>query len=693
MIKIGIKGKMFMVGIIPALILFFFAAKISYDNYQTYLDVKSVNKKITVVDAASVLAHYSQIERGKSAAYLSGGIKLSNLKDHWSLNNKNMDKFTELFKNSSYSETQKTTLLKSVVKIRATRTRVGNKSIKTPEMLKAYTGYIVGLLNMQTNLSVQINNPTAAVTLRSLRILEEAKESGGKLRANMSAIFAKDKPIKNKKFKAIISFYAGLKEGLRSPGLALSGDNFSTIKNLVKQKNHKAIDSSFLLILQNYKEGKYYQDSKKFFSVISEYLDTVNSVIVSEKKNLEKQLQGVQEKAIYNFWLTLGLSIGFFLGLFYFINKVAMLTANKIYAVTTKLSDSINEVSDSSEKISTSSIELSESATESASSLQETVSSIDEISSMVQRNADAASSSTHVSTKSSEAATRGKKTVEQMITSINDISKSNDDIAEEMQKNNEDISKIVQVISEIGEKTKVINDIVFQTKLLSFNASVEAARAGEHGKGFAVVAEEVGNLASMSGKAALEITEMLDSSIKQVTEIVDNTKKKVEVLVSTSKEKVETGTKTAHECGDSLDEILQNVTSVNEMVREIATASSEQSTGVQEVTKAMQQLDQTTHKNTTVAQESSVMAKNLKSQASGLNAAVKELLAVVSGDSTGGSYQQVKSSEYQKSSDDSKVLTMPTFSQDSGENRSSSLKVSGLDTEIPDESDDRFEDL
>ncbi len=265
--------------------------------------------------------------------------------------------------------------------------------------------------------------------------------------------------------------------------------------------------------------------------------------------------------------LLLGVSC-FAIALFAFFLSSTL--SKKIQSIANLLLSNAKEVANSSESISTSSSQLSEAATEAASSLQETVSSIDEISSMIQRNADAASNSTKVSSKSSEAATKGKETVQAMIQSIDDISHSNDEIAKEMHKNNEDISKIVHVISEIGEKTKVINDIVFQTKLLSFNASVEAARAGEHGKGFAVVAEEVGNLAAMSGKAALEITEMLDGSIKQVTDIVDNTKKNVEVLVSNSKIKVELGTKTAHECGDSLDEILHNVTSVNEMVREIA---------------------------------------------------------------------------------------------------------------------------
>jgi methyl-accepting chemotaxis protein len=305
--------------------------------------------------------------------------------------------------------------------------------------------------------------------------------------------------------------------------------------------------------------------------------------------------------------------------------------SKKIQVIADTLYENANEVASSSDTISTSSTHLSDAATQAASSLQETVSSIDEISSMVHRNADSSVNATKVSNLSNEAATRGKKTVESMIESIDDISKSNEMISLEIQKNNQDISKIVQVISEIGEKTKVINDIVFQTKLLSFNASVEAARAGEHGKGFAVVAEEVGNLAAMSGKAALEITQMLDNSTKQVTEIVENTKKKVGSLIGSSKEKMQMGTQTAKKCEESLDEILKNVIQVNEMVNEISLASNEQSIGVQEVTKAMQLLDQTTHKNTSVAQESSQMAKKLKEQAEGLNQGVIELKNLVAG--------------------------------------------------------------
>ncbi|MBC7429359.1 MAG: hypothetical protein H7336_12145 [Bacteriovorax sp.] len=196
---------------------------------------------------------------------------------------------------------------------------------------------------------------------------------------------------------------------------------------------------------------------------------------------------------------------------------------------------------------------------------------------------------------------------------------------------NREIENIVKIINEIGTKTKVINDIVFQTKLLSFNASVEAARAGEQGKGFAVVAEEVGNLAAMSGAAALEITNMLDGSIKTVEGIVRDSKEKIGKLILDGKEKVETGSRVAHECEEVLNEIVSSVASVSKMITEISTASQEQAQGVHEMTKAIAQLDQVTQQNSANSAESANAAGILSNQAELLNSLVQKLVQTVEG--------------------------------------------------------------
>ena len=306
---------------------------------------------------------------------------------------------------------------------------------------------------------------------------------------------------------------------------------------------------------------------------------------------------------------------------FLFSNNIA----KKLSVISNNLSNGASSVSVAATQIASASEELSQSAVEQAASLQETTASIEETSAMVSKNAENAKKSTEVSTMGQESALRGQHAVSEMVRSIDEISKNNCEIIEQVNEGNREISEIVKVIAEIGNKTKVINDIVFQTKLLSFNASVEAARAGEQGKGFAVVAEEVGNLAEMSGKAAKEITEMLDESIQKVENIVKRTKSRVEDLVVVGKDKVLAGTVMAARCSDVLNEIVLNVSNVNSFVTEISIASYEQAQGIREINKAITQLDQVGHQNTSASEQASATAQDLNQQVLSLRTMVEVL--------------------------------------------------------------------
>lgn len=302
-----------------------------------------------------------------------------------------------------------------------------------------------------------------------------------------------------------------------------------------------------------------------------------------------------------------------------------------------QLRDNSTQVSAAARQIASSSEELSVAATEQAASLEETASSIEEMNSMVQRNAENASSTSNLASNTSESANKGKKVMEEMLTAIDDINKSNANIMDSITESNQKISEIIQVISEIGNKTKVINDIVFQTKLLSFNASVEAARAGEHGKGFAVVAEEVGSLAAMSGTAANEIAAMLEESIAKVENIVNESRQKVEHLIRDGKTKVEFGNQKAKECNVVLDEIVTKIKDVNLMSTEISSASNEQAKGVQEISKAMEQLDQVTQTNASTSEEAASAAEQLSAQSESLQNIVDVLVETIKG-STDNNY-------------------------------------------------------
>ncbi len=299
--------------------------------------------------------------------------------------------------------------------------------------------------------------------------------------------------------------------------------------------------------------------------------------------------------------------------------------------ISLSLTQSGVEVSSAAEQVAASSEQLSQAVHEQASAIQETASSLEELSSTIAKNTDTSKQAADSSKRTQDSASHGKTVVTEMITSMNEINKSNSQIVEQIKDSNQKISEIVQVITEIGNKTKVINDIVFQTKLLSFNASVEAARAGEHGKGFAVVAEEVGNLARMSGNAATEISAMLDESIRNVTSIVEESQEKVNRIMDEGKKKVDRGANIAEECGKVFNLIYDEIAVINSMSSEISNASMEQSSGVGEISRAMNQVDQATHQNSSASQQAASAAEELSAQAVSMKLTVEQLIRIVEG--------------------------------------------------------------
>lgn len=325
--------------------------------------------------------------------------------------------------------------------------------------------------------------------------------------------------------------------------------------------------------------------------------------------------------------ITLGALISILLAYYLMKGSIQSLidASNSILNVSTSVNSSAIDVASSSQAIANA-------ATEQAASLAETATSLEQITSMIAKASDNANSTATSSSESKDKAEQGKEAVDQMLSSMDEISQSNEAILNQINESNQQMSEIVKVIQEIGNRTKVINEIVFQTKLLSFNASVEAARAGDHGKGFAVVAEEVGNLAQMSGNAAKEISEMLEGSISRVEGIVRETQQKVEVLVESGKTKVETGVQVAKQCSETLTEIVQKVSQMSDLSQEISQATKEQSLGVAEINKAMSQLDSVTQQNASASEKSAGSADQLSNQAIALRNSINELMNVIKGD-------------------------------------------------------------
>lgn len=284
---------------------------------------------------------------------------------------------------------------------------------------------------------------------------------------------------------------------------------------------------------------------------------------------------------------------------------------NPILKIIGGVRDSSEQVSDASVELSNASQSLSSSAGEQAASLEETSSSLEEISGMVNNNVDKAKKCTELSSAVNSSSQSGNESMKQLAESMQEILKSNEEIAQ-----------LVKVIGEVGEKTKVIDEIVFQTKLLSFNASVEAERAGEHGRGFAVVAQEVGNLAEMSGKAATEISTIISSSIKNA-----------ESIASANKEKVESGDELARHAATVLEDISRDANIVLESIDGILSASEDQASGIGQINVAVSQLNKVTQENASTSEEAASSSEELSAQAENLNDMVHKLTKLIIGDS------------------------------------------------------------
>jgi methyl-accepting chemotaxis protein len=284
------------------------------------------------------------------------------------------------------------------------------------------------------------------------------------------------------------------------------------------------------------------------------------------------------------------------------------------------LKGKVDALSGVSDQISSTSSNLSEGAVEQAEGLQQTVSAMDEINATVQRNTDFTQESQKETQLCLSTVNESSKIMGELQEAFGTIKNGNLEFENFVKDNNVKFDEIKNVISDISEKTQVINDIVFQTKLLAFNASVEAARAGEHGKGFAVVAEEVGSLATMSGKAADEITEMLEKGLGTVNKIVDETTSSVEELVRESTSNIETGEGQVENSLKAFDEISARVSSVTEKISEISNASKEQTIGIQEISKAINLLEQNNQRSTLVSKQAFEISVSLNEEFNELDA-------------------------------------------------------------------------
>lgn len=235
----------------------------------------------------------------------------------------------------------------------------------------------------------------------------------------------------------------------------------------------------------------------------------------------------------------------------------------------------VETITTAAEEISSGNNDLSVRTEQQAANLEETASSMEQLASTVKVNADNAKQANKLAEDATNVAVKGGEVVSRVVQTMRDI--------------NESSQKVEDIIT-------LIDGIAFQTNILALNAAVEAARAGEQGRGFAVVAGEVRSLAQRSASAAKEIKELIHHSVQQTTE----------------------GTTLVESAGQTMEEVVNSIHKVSQIVSDIASASSEQSAGIDQVNVAITNMDETTQQNAALVEEAAAAAESLKDQANNL---------------------------------------------------------------------------
>ena len=259
-------------------------------------------------------------------------------------------------------------------------------------------------------------------------------------------------------------------------------------------------------------------------------------------------------------------------GTFNDLKNYSNTTSSNLADVISKIREASDTINNASSEIAQGNSDLSTRTEQQASSLEETASSMEEITSTVRLNAENANQANGLASQAAQVAGSGGDLIQEVVMTMASI--------------NESSQKISDIIG-------VIDGIAFQTNILALNAAVEAARAGEQGRGFAVVASEVRTLAQRSANAAKDIKDLISDSVS----------------------KVENGNNLVNQSGDTMKEIVVSIQRVNDIMSEIAAASAEQASGIDEVSKAVTQMDEMTQQNAALVEEAAAAAESMRTQA------------------------------------------------------------------------------
>lgn len=359
---------------------------------------------------------------------------------------------------------------------------------------------------------------------------------------------------------------------------------------------------------------------------LAQEVSQIENEIIENCKLIESTSATIINNIIY---ILYGIGLILFIVIVYVMSLIVK-RVSPLDKILIELKNNSSSLSLQSKDLSDSATDMSSSSNSQSSALHQSASALEQIKSI--------SDKTEGNVKILENLTLiGKEKVQYGVEKFTDLATVNEKLnqqikifIETVEKTNAEFSQTSNIVKEIIDKTKIINDIVFQTKLLSFNASVEAARAGEAGKGFAVVAEEIGNLANMSGQASKEISEILSQSQQSVERSVHDSTASLAQLIQVTDHILNEAESNVNTGRTSLDEIQTSYEDLFNTIHEIVRAIREQSLGISEINSAINTLNTESHKSIKLAYENSDISKNVGNSANQILEISHDLRKIIS---------------------------------------------------------------
>ncbi|MDH4249352.1 MAG: methyl-accepting chemotaxis protein, partial [Deltaproteobacteria bacterium] len=578
--KIGLRGKAFLLSVLPILGLLYFSVREIINLTAIQDNSTALIRMVDLTAKSSSLVHELQKERGASSGFLgskgeSFGKQLQEQRvdtDQKAESLKILLKEFDLTTSSqSFQDTLKTAM-GQLARIKEIRSQVDDQSIKMEEAISFYTMINANFLNGIIQLTSSTFDPTITRDLIAYANFLQSKEQAGIERAVLSNVFTtgnfKGREQLHKRLLNLINTQDNFNFTFQSIAGTRQKANYSV---LISDRAVEIAESMRTLAANGLTAENLGVDAVTWYNAQTAKINVLKKIEDNLSATLIEDTQAIGNAARSRFLVMSGITallVGISLLFGFLLSQLVSNVCNTINTMINRLSQSSNQMLSSSNQVSSASQSLAEGASEQAASLEETASTLEEITSMTTVNAENTTKADQLAKIARTQAAAGGEVMGRMVVAIGEIKASSDQT-----------SRIV----------KTIDEIAFQTNLLALNAAVEAARAGEAGRGFAVVAEEVRNLAQRSATAAKETNALIDES----------------------RQKAEFGSQVASEAETKFVAVMEAVEKVGGILHEVAAASSEQARGIEQVNSTISQMDQVTQGNAANSEQTAAASEQL----------------------------------------------------------------------------------